>query len=143
MSQRSPHNARYQKHSKPQGKTRKSAAAAKPKRGSQAKSPTATKKAGAKTPLFPKLPPDVRLWRNIGWGMLAGGVLVSVASLLLRDAQPWYTILLLIAYVLIFGGIGIDFFKVRPTRLALMRGGSVDTAKKKEPAEKSDDDKKS
>ncbi|MBI5232383.1 MAG: hypothetical protein HY876_09500 [Coriobacteriales bacterium] len=149
MSQRSPHNPRYQKFSKPKGQTRKSAAAAKPKRAGSA--PSTSRKTGERSRpadrtqrSIPELPPDVKVWRNVWWGMLAAAIATSVAALVLRDKPPWNTVTLVVAYLLIFGGITIDFLKVRPVRqaqLAAARGKRPAAESKKEAGGKSKEGK--
>ncbi len=75
MAQRSPNNARYQKHTKPTGSTRRSAASVKPKRdaGKTAAESSKSSKGGSasKKYLVPETP-EYRKWRNVWWWLLGG-----------------------------------------------------------------------
>ena len=135
MSQRSPQNARYQKHTKPSGQTRRSAASAKPKRAATstpAKGSTGSSSSRAKfvgTPEYKK-------WRNIWWGLLGTATVVAVAYWPLfqfKAPLPVSYTAIGIAYALLAASIWVDFKKVRPLRFAIEQGGS-----KKEKAPKTD-----
>lgn len=148
MSQRSPHNARYQRFTKPKGQTRKSAAAAKPKREGSAPSPSQSKTAARGRAPLPPLPPEVKIWRNAWWIMLGLAIVFSAVSFALAKSNAgfpigplyltWRGITLVIAYLLIFGGLAIDLLKVRPVRQAQMAKRSGGAPKSKD-SEKSSD----
>jgi hypothetical protein len=142
VSRRSPHNERYQKHTEPKGQTRKSAAAAKPKRGGNAA-------AKAKASTKPKMPargsysepdtPEYKKWRRVWWWSLGAGVLFVTASLVLQyvlhaeGALRSVSIALIIAsYAALIVAFFVDFRKLRPLRLGL--APAVKPAKSAKPA---------
>lgn len=140
MSQRNPMNERYTT-DKGSGKTRRSAASAKPKTKAAAsvsysapKKTTQERKAEIKeqrkadeakqreldrkyykpdTPQYKKL-------RLIWAALIGGGVICVVASWLLRSVEPTWigTAFLIVAYMLILGSFWIDFSKIRKERRA-------------------------
>jgi hypothetical protein len=136
MAQRSPHNARYQKYTKPEGKTRRSAASAKPKRdagsttgsGSSAKGKSGSSARGRYSV---PLTPEYKKWRNLWWWMLGGSagcavLYLGLDYLLGRNAVPPFAKLGLLLACYVFLGIGmyVDWKKVRPAREAAIRGES-------------------
>lgn len=141
MGQRSPHNARYQKYTKPEGKTRRSAASAKPKRdlgktaagSGKGSSKTGSGRSGYAVPMTP----EYRKWRNVWWGAL--GASAGCALLYLAVAkQPIPSSakfgVLIACYIFLGIGMYVDWRKVRPARHAAMHGGGQVSA----PAKKAD-----
>jgi len=140
MAQRSPSNARYQKHTKPAGKTRKSAAAAKPKRSGSPASSSSSKKQPARRTIAP-FPEELKVWRNVSYVLIALAIATSLLSLTIaRDVKPWNTVTLVAAYVFMGGFIAIDFLKIRPARRDQLAGKSAPPKKKPEKADASEDD---
>ena len=140
MSQRNPLNDRYQT-DEVRGKTRKSAASAKPKSQAAAsvvvKAPKKTpkerreaekaarKKAQAEQRELDRkyYTPDTdryRKLRKIWWALLVGAVLCTVVSFFFRSQLPEGVALavLLAAYALIIAAFYIDFSKIRKERRA-------------------------
>lgn len=146
MARRSAMNERYQKNTLPSGKTRKSAAAAKPKRStgtpSSAKS-SKPKTAAKREPLIVNPPtPEFRFWRRIWWALLVVAFVITAASWFIRDklANPmWGNISLVAGYAAIFMALYIDWTKLRPMRQAWTNGGKE--AAEKAAAEKARADK--
>jgi len=134
MARRSPANARYQKFTGPEGKTRKSASQAKPKRASSGPgSPTGAKsKSGAKVPPKPrvKVPetPEYLAARKLWWILLGAGLVLTTISWLVRAyvhtswANAASAIALGIAYAMIFYALYIDWTRLRPARKAMIAG---------------------
>jgi hypothetical protein len=148
VSKRAPTNARYQKYQEPAGKTRKSAAAAKPSRKATGTSAGATK---AKTPsgrgrarLDPQTP-EFKALRKQWWMFLLAGVVLVTASWGVRyidkpggilgaagqltvgsTGMTWAGLLasltLGLAYACIFYALYLDFAKMRPMRAAAAKG---------------------
>jgi hypothetical protein len=86
VAQRSPHNPRYQKDSKV-GKTRKSAAAAKPKRGAGERGPSPDKgKDGKKSRMEVVSTPEIKALRK-RWWIFMGIALASATMLLVPLVQ--------------------------------------------------------
>lgn len=138
MSQRNPMNERYQNDER-SGKTRKSAASAKPKKEAAG---TVVMKTSRKTPKERKAEqkearrkeqerqreldrkyykPDTEQYkklRRIWWISLIGAVVCVIASWLLRTVQPeWLAMVALFgAYGLIIFAFYIDFSKIRKER---------------------------
>ena len=125
MARRSPLNARYQKYQEPAGKTRKSAASAKPKKGD------AAGKSGAKSKAVTKAPvrrgavfsnpdtPEFRKLRRVWWALIISAfALTTVAWLLLRNLQQRSAsnYVLIGAYALMFIAFWLDWTKLRPLR---------------------------
>ncbi len=145
MSQRSPHNARYQKYTKPSGTTRRSAASAKPKRD-VGKTATGSGSSGKKTaqkrsPYGFTVTPEYRKWRNVWWVCLGVSLLAALAYLLLGTkgltTQGKFA-LLIVCYVFLGVGMYIDWRKVRPARQAAM-SRTATTAKPQKPSQTSKD----
>lgn len=140
MSQRNPMNERYQS-DEHKGKTRKSAAAAKPK----TKAASSVRVVSAtKTPEQKKAekkqqqkverqkqrdleakyynPPteEYKRWRRIWWVMLILAIVMVASSFLTRwlwpDNEVVSMVVLGIGYVSIFGALAIDFVKIRKIR---------------------------
>lgn len=144
MARRSPGNARYQKYTGPEGKTRKSAAAAKPKKASSSKAasgkPTGTKPARSsalamRNPTTPEFNAIRRQW----WIALAAGVVLTLVSWALQKwvTAPWsrgaQASILGMAYVAIGYAFYLDWKKMRPMRKAeyeLQRSGKKPSDRK-------------
>jgi hypothetical protein len=140
VSRRSPNNERYQKFTEPKGQTRKSAAAAKPKRDGNVptKSKTATRgrarslpKAPARSTYNEPTTPEYRKWRRIWWWSLGAGVAFVTASLLLQyviRAQGAFRgvsiVLIAASYSALIVAFFVDYRKLRP-----MRKDFLDSAK--------------
>jgi hypothetical protein len=126
MSQRSPQNARYQKHTKPTGKTRRSAASAKPKKASAA--PAAGSSAGKGSSARAKFvaTPEYTKWRNRWWWLLGVATVLAIAYFPLYKMgapKPVAYATIIGAYVFLGVGAWIDFKKVRPLRIQIELGG--------------------
>jgi hypothetical protein len=130
VARRSPTNARYQKHGLPEGKTRKSAAAAKPKRssGSPAAKPSAGKseyskerKEAAMAAWRSPADPEYRRWRTIWWGIFGAAIVMLGASLVANMYFKSIQASSLLSWASL-GLLGIGFFldlrKIRPIREA-------------------------
>jgi len=123
MARRSPMNERYQKNTAPAGKTRKSAASAKPKRTGDAKgsSKTKAKPSGSSRTTYSMNPPteEYRKLRRIWWILLGASLLLVFASL---AAGQWLkqpvvaNVLVILAYVGMFGAFFLDWTKLRGMR---------------------------
>lgn len=151
MARRSPMNARYQKNTGPSGKTRKSAAAAKPKRASSGAPEKGKSSATKRTPLVINPPTEeFRYWRRVWWILLIGSVIFTFGSLAVRqwlgqpgmpNADTWSmiaTFMLGVGYAGIFGALGLDWIKLRKMRkewMELQKSGKVPQPESK-PAEK-------
>jgi len=149
VSKRSPTNARYQKYQEPEGKTRKSAAAAKPSRksasttssSSSAKSKSGSAKSSGR--LDPQTA-EFKALRKQWWIMLLAGVVLVAVSWLIGYVEPAKsflggyrftagsfsttysqlisTVMLGLAYSCIFFALYLDFAKMRPMRQAAAKG---------------------
>lgn len=122
MARRSPSNPRYQKKAGELGKTRRSAASAKPKRAAGENSASASRSKRAKgkkdrPKLFVPVPttPEFKRWRKIWMGLLSAAVIFSLVAWWQRDTTPG-AVALVLAYGCIFGSLYIDFAKMRPLR---------------------------
>ena len=126
MGRRNPQNPRYRKESL--GKTRRSAASAKPKKaaGDRSSSSAGKPKGSKSTPtgwrkFFQPLPtPDTaefKMWRKIWAGLFAAGIAFTLVALLQWERQVG-TWLLVGAYACLFGAIFIDVAKIRKLRRA-------------------------
>ena len=151
MSKRAPTNARYQKYQEPPGKTRKSAAAAKPSRKATGTSSTASKPktaTGRRAARIDPQTPEFKALRKQWWILLLTGVVLVTASWAVRyidkpggflSAQiaigsfnMTYAALLAsvtlgLAYACIFYALYLDFAKMRPMRLAASQGDKQST----------------
>lgn len=120
MARRSPMNARYQKNTGPAGKTRKSAAAAKPKRASSGTAEKSKSTSTKRAPLAINPPTEeFRYWRRIWWILLIGSVIFTFGSLAVRQwlgQETVATVLLAIGYAGIFGALALDWIKLRRMR---------------------------
>ena len=124
-------NERYQKNSLPEGKTRKSAAAAKPKRATSSgstpvKSSSASKATGATKKRQPLVlhpdTPQYKYWRRIWWAFLGTAIVLSTVSWFVmkegaaqRQLGTW---ILGAAYGAIAAALFIDWTKLRKIRAA-------------------------
>ncbi|PKQ15292.1 MAG: hypothetical protein CVT67_10320 [Actinobacteria bacterium HGW-Actinobacteria-7] len=140
MGRRSPSNERYQKFTSPAGKTRRSAAAAKPKRAIAAPSkPSKTVKSAkekakdkraAALNIHPTTPEYKRL-RLIWWLFLGGAIVLSTASWFLwksPELRGWGNYILVAGYAFIIGAIYLDWSKLRPLRQAWIDSGAAEAA---------------
>lgn len=149
MSRRSPNNERYQKFTEPKGQTRKSAAAAKPKRDGNVptKSKTATR---GRTRPRPKAParstyrepdsPEYKKWRRVWWWSLGAGVAFVTASLVLQYVvhaegvlRGVSVVLIAASYAALIVAFFVDYRKLRPLRKDFIdsakTGKAADTSK--------------
>jgi len=136
MARRSPANARYQKYTGPEGKTRKSASQAKPKRSSSGpsasttKSKTASKGSSAARTKVAETP-EYKASRKLWWILLGVGLVMTAVSWLIRGyvhttwANAASAIALGIAYAMIFYALYIDWTQLRPARKAMLSGKPV------------------
>ncbi|MBS3957020.1 MAG: hypothetical protein KGZ40_05785 [Clostridiales bacterium] len=117
MARRSPSNPRYQKGASI-GKTRRSAASAKPTRGAGADSKKASTRKKRRSILAP-VPsnPEFRRWRKIWLGALGAAIVFSGFAWWQQGTWPG-TAVLILAYACIFTAFYIDFRKMRPLRKA-------------------------
>lgn len=132
MARRNPANPRYQKGAEV-GKTRRSAASAKPKRpiGETAPAPSDDKKKERPKLLAP-VPddPEYKRWRNIWMGLLGAGIVLSGLAWW-QQASRFGSIALALAYGCIFTALYIDFAKLRGMRKAAIEAGKAQGAGKK------------
>jgi hypothetical protein len=147
VSKRAPTNARYQKYQEPPGKTRKSAAAAKPSRKSTGTSAGASKPktaVGSRVARMDPQTPEFKALRKQWWILLVVGVVLVTASWGVRyidkpggflsggriafgSANLTYggllaSVTLGLAYACIFYALYLDFAKMRPMRTAATQG---------------------
>lgn len=130
-------NERYQKHTAPEGKTRKSAAAMKPKRSGSSQSDS--KPAKASVPLAPDTE-EYRRTRRVWWGLLVAAIVLVTIAWYLQQYTPYKQagyIVLGFAYGSIFSAIWLDFTKLRRMRDEWRKSGGK--APKSTSAEKTDD----
>lgn len=140
-------NERYQKNTAPAGKTRKSAAAAKPKRPTGAGGSSASKKSssagkrasGQRIPLHPPTA-EYRLWRRIWLGlMVAAMAIIALSWWLMQEKSPYGLYALIAAYVVLGVGLFIDFVKLRRLRLDWQAsGGTLPDARSEKPGKVED-----
>lgn len=149
MSRRNPMNERYGKYTAPGGKTRKSAASAKPKRsgpgGSAVGSSKGAKSPATKKPRPPMYPqtPEYRKLRRIWLGLLLVAIVLSIGSWLLWSSERQAGSYVLAAgYVFIFAAIALDMLKMRPLRNAWLaeRAGGGSKQKKADESKPKDAD---
>lgn len=139
-------NERYGKYTAPGGKTRKSAASAKPKRAAGANAPSSPKKAEPSaskkrvSPIIHPTTPEYRRWRIVWWSLLGGAILFSTLAWWLwqdearRSLGNW---VLGAGYAMIFAAIGVDWLKLRTLRQAwIAAGGEAGAAKAAKAEEK-------
>lgn len=136
MSQRNPMNERYQ-NDEHQGKTRKSAASAKPKSAAASsvyikpKTKTKADKKAARRAERQKQaelerkyanPPteEYKRLRKIWWVLLIGAIICLAASFFLRDAlgEFGFMIILVLSYVFIIAALWLEFSKMKKVRRA-------------------------
>jgi hypothetical protein len=146
VSKRAPTNARYQKFQEPPGKTRKSAAAAKPSRKATGTSGAVSKPktaAGRRAARIDPQTPEFKALRKQWWILLLTGVVLVTASWAVRyiDKPGGFlsarmaigsfnttyagllsSVTLGLAYACIFYALYLDFAKMRPMRLAASQG---------------------
>ncbi|GEM_PF-1198064 len=136
MARRNPGNPRYQK-GVDVGKTRRSAASAKPKRAAGDSSADSSKKSRKKKRkgLFAPVPatPEYRRWRRIWLGVLAGAIVFSLLAWW-RQQTPVGNVALVVAYACIFTAFYIDFFRLRR-----LRKSAIETDKAGKSGTKKDD----
>ena len=129
MARRSPMNARYQKFTGPEGKTRKSASQAKPKRSSTGpSSPSGSKSSDSKKAAPSRLAvpdsPAYKAARKLWWTLLLTGLVLTAVSWLVRGyvhtswANVASAISLGLAYTAIFYALYVDWMRLRPERKA-------------------------
>lgn len=125
MSRRNPMNERYGKHTAPGGKTRKSAASAKPKRtgatGSGSTPAKSSARSGAARPRVSIHPPtpEYRTLRRVWLALLITAIVLSVlAWILWSNERVAGTYVLAAGYAFIFSAIALDLWKMRPLRNA-------------------------
>jgi hypothetical protein len=147
VSKRAPTNARYQKYQEPAGKTRKSAAAAKPSRKATGTSSTASKPktaAGRRAARIDPQTPEFQALRKQWWILLLTGVIlvtaswgvryidkpggflsagrIAIGSFNMTYAGLLASVTLGLAYACIFYALYLDFAKMRPMRAAAAKG---------------------
>lgn len=143
MGRRNPMNERYGKYTSPSGKTRKSAASAKPKRAKGSTASSSSKKSSSSSSrrkaalvLHPDTPAYKRM-RRVWWSFLGGAVVLSTVAWWLwqeparRAIGNW---VLGAGYALIFAAMYIDWMKLRPMRsewAARQSGAGSEKADKK------------
>lgn len=143
LARRNPLNERYQKDTAPAGKTRRSAASAKPKRSSAspAPKPSPSSARGVRKPP-PKRQPIVlnpptaefARWRRIWWGLLLGATLFTLVSVGIRawlQQTLLANILLAIGYGGIFAALYVDLTKLRALRRDWMESQKAAASGKK------------
>lgn len=126
MAKRNPMNERYQKHTSPSGKTRKSAAAAKPKRpkaGEPTSKPSARDKRREamrkRTGVLHPPTPEYKRMRRIWWIFLGGAIVLSTLSWVLWrnvDNRMYGNVVLFTAYACMGIAVWIDWSKLRKLR---------------------------
>ena len=132
MARRAPNNPRYQKYTGPEGKTRKSAAAAKPKSASSgsgskstSKKSSSGSKSTSKTSALAMRNPDTaefKAYRRQWWISLVVGLALTAVSYAIQVyvKAPWgrtaQAVTLGMAYAAIGFAFYIDWKKMRPLR---------------------------
>jgi len=147
MARRSATNERYQKYTSPGGKTRKSAAAAKPKRAVGATpTPTKGKSSGSSSKSVLTTPPtaEYRRWRRLWWILLGAALVLTGGSWALRtytDLVIVSSVMLGAGYASIFTALYIDWTKLRKMRTEWIKAGKPagDKAAEKAAREKGSD----
>jgi hypothetical protein len=121
MTRRGAQNPRYQKGNEG-GKTRKSAASAKPKRSKGETASTKSSSPEKKKRWFDPLPvpdsPEFKRWRRIWLWLLVAALVFSLGAWWGQDnlTGPVNTLSLIAAYTCIFAAIYIDLTKIRRMR---------------------------
>ncbi|MCL2503418.1 MAG: hypothetical protein FWE94_02245 [Coriobacteriia bacterium] len=121
MARRSPLNERYQKYTGPAGKTRRSAASAKPKREAGVSKAEVARSEAKRTPFIMNPPTEEfrRLYR-IWWILLAVSVALVLASVAVgmwtELPQLVATVLVVAGYIAMFGALLLDWLKLRKMR---------------------------
>jgi hypothetical protein len=152
VSRRSPNNERYRKHTEPKGQTRKSAAAAKPKRDGNVppKSKTATRgrakprpKAPARSTYREPDSPEYKKWRRVWWWSLGAGVAFVTASLLLQYVvraegvlRGVSVVFIAASYAALIVAFFVDYRKLRPLRKDMLESAKAGKAAKSGKADK-------
>lgn len=141
MTRRGAQNPRYQK-GKEIGKTRKSAASAKPKRASGDTGSASSAPQKKKSRFFQPLPvpdtPQFKFWRRIWMGLLVAALVFSLGAWWGQNnlSGPINTVSLVAAYTSIFGAVYIDVTKIRRMRkeyaAELDKGGGKKKASSKD-----------
>jgi len=120
MARRSPMNERYQKNTAPSGKTRKSAASAKPKRvGSAPAAKPAAKKTRPAPVLVNPPTPEFKRMRKIWWALLITSAVITFGSWGARaylHSELLANIALGVGYAFIGGALWLDMTKIRKMR---------------------------
>ncbi|MBE0476995.1 MAG: hypothetical protein IBX62_07865 [Coriobacteriia bacterium] len=116
MARRSPANPRYQRHTGPSGKTRRSASSAKVKRAGEARAAKRTRFG------LPPATPEMKRWRRIWWALI--GVALAFAATMLIPGVRENRVLATTALALEFAALGtaiyIDWKRIRPLRMEQM-----------------------
>jgi len=130
MARRSATNERYQKYTSPSGKTRKSAAQAKPKRavGASPAPSTKSKSSGSssKSTLSAPQSEEYRRYRRLWWVLLGVALTLTTASWAIRqytDLTQLSAIALGAGYASIFTALYIDWTKLRRIRQQWIKAG--------------------
>jgi len=135
MARRSATNERYQKYTSPSGKTRKSAAQAKPKRAvgaspapsTKSKSSSSSGKSGSATStLSAPQSEEYRKYRRLWWILLVVALALTTASWALRqytDLTQVSAVALGAGYASIFTALYIDWTKLRRIRQEWIKAG--------------------
>jgi predicted lipid-binding transport protein (Tim44 family) len=146
VSRRSPTNARYQKYTEPKGRTRKSAAAAKPVRmggggstSSKSKSKPKTKPSAAASRGKYAEPdtPEYKYWRKIWWISLLAGMAFVSTSLVLQyvfhaqgPLQIAGVVCMVASYASLIVAFFVDYRKLRPLRQGVTASATAEKSKK-------------
>ena len=131
MGRRAPDNPRYQRGVEI-GKTRRSAASAKPKRGKSAPSKKPVK-GSARSRFLAPVPtsPEYRRLRKLWASVLGAAVVLSLVAW--WQQGTWFgTTVLVLAYACIFTAFYLDFMRLRPMRKAAIEADKAEKAGKAE-----------
>lgn len=118
-------NERYQKNTAPTGKTRRSAASARPKRpigegGSKPAAKAKKAKASVSRPSYADLQPqtdEYKRLRRVWWGLLLASLVLTSASFFVNKTNARIgTYMILVGYGLLGGALFIDLTKLRRMR---------------------------
>jgi Flp pilus assembly protein TadB len=131
VARRSPTNERYQKYTGPKGQTRKSAAAARVRRGSVAETKSKSKSSGKGSTKSQRpmnrygepATPEYKFWRKMWWYALGAGMACVTASLLLQYVvkatgvlHSVSIILIFLSYAALIVAFVVDYRRLRPLR---------------------------